>query len=134
MLDALMPALLDSAADAITLVGADGRLLYASAAVQRMLGYAIDERVGLDVFELVHPDDAAGVAEAFVTTVATPGVKMPLALRLHAADGTWVPVEIVSNNMLDEPSVRGIVIAIRDRREPTIAAVDNVGTIPAAGD
>jgi diguanylate cyclase (GGDEF)-like protein/PAS domain S-box-containing protein len=122
----LVPALLDSAADAITLIDATGRVQYASKATERLFGYGPDETIGMDVFEQVHPDDLAGVMDAFGTTVATPGVKLPLLLRLRAADGTWIPVEIVSNNLLEEPSVRGIVIAIRDRREPTIAAVDNV--------
>jgi diguanylate cyclase (GGDEF)-like protein/PAS domain S-box-containing protein len=124
------PALLDAAADCLALIDGEANLQYASAAAQRLLGISVDEWIGRNVFDLLHPDDVHGVAEAWVTTVATPGVKSPLGLRLRHVDGTWMPVEIISTNMLDEPSVRGIVIAIRDRRAPTIAAAE---VVPAEG-
>jgi PAS domain S-box-containing protein len=101
-------------------------LQFASAAAQRLLGLDVDDWLGRNVFDLVHPDDVEGVAHAWVTTVATPGVKTPLGLRLQRADGTWLAVEIVSTNMLDEPSVGGIVIAIRDRSTATVLAEDAV--------
>jgi PAS domain S-box-containing protein len=109
------PALLDAAADCIALIDDQAQLLYASAAAQRLLGYTVSDWLGRDMFELIHPDDMAAVADAWVTTVETPGVKTPLSLRLRRNDGAWLPVEIVSNNMLGEPSVGGVVLTIRDR-------------------
>ena len=44
-------------------------------------------------------------------------MKLPLELRLAHADGSWVPVEVVANNRLDDPAVAGIVMTIRDIRE-----------------
>jgi diguanylate cyclase (GGDEF)-like protein/PAS domain S-box-containing protein len=109
------PALLDAVADCLALIDDQGKLQYASAAAQRLLGYNPAEILGIDVFDLLHPDDVTEVADAWVTTVGTPGVKEPLALRLRRSDGSWLPVEIISNNMLAEPSIEGIVITIRDR-------------------
>jgi diguanylate cyclase (GGDEF)-like protein/PAS domain S-box-containing protein len=108
-------ALLDAAADCIALIDDNARLLYGSAAAQRLLGFSVDEWLGRNVFDLVHPDDIGTVADAWLTTVASPGVKSPLALRLRREDGAYLPVEIVSNNLLGEPSISGIVITIRDR-------------------
>jgi diguanylate cyclase (GGDEF)-like protein/PAS domain S-box-containing protein len=125
-LQRLVPIMLNAAADAIVLVDAEGTLMYANEASPKLFGYSYEERIGHSVLELVHPDDLPGVSEALISTVATPGVKNPLSLRLLAADGTWMPVEIVSNNMLDIPSVAGIVVSVRDRRRGTTAAVDNV--------
>ncbi|MCU1429984.1 MAG: diguanylate cyclase [Actinomycetia bacterium] len=116
-------ALLDHTADAVILVGADGLLLYANEATRRLIGYDVADLIGRNVFDLVHPDDMAGVLDAYVSTVATPGVKLPLAFRVQHIDGPWIPIEIVTNNMLDEPSVAGLVIAIRDRREVSIDAL-----------
>jgi diguanylate cyclase (GGDEF)-like protein/PAS domain S-box-containing protein len=108
-------ALLDASADCIALIDGQASLLYASAAAQRLLGFSVDSWLGRNVFDLVHPDDLDAVADAWLTTVASPGVKSPLELRLQRDDGAYLPVEIVSNNLLDEPSVGGIVITIRDR-------------------
>jgi diguanylate cyclase (GGDEF)-like protein/PAS domain S-box-containing protein len=120
----IVGALLQHATDGLALFDADGTLLYVSAASRR-LGYEPEEMIGMNALELVHPQDLPGVAEAFVTTLATPGQKRPLALRLRGADGEWVPVELVSNNMLDEPSVRGVVVVIRDMRLQGISAIEN---------
>jgi PAS domain S-box-containing protein len=125
----MLSKLVDNAADALALIDKDATLLYASEAVHRLLGYPLDERIGRDTLELVHPDDLPGVLEALVTTIATPGVKSPLSLRMRCADGSYKPIEIISNNMLDEPSIGGVVVMMRDRSEPTIAAVDNVTTV-----
>jgi diguanylate cyclase (GGDEF)-like protein/PAS domain S-box-containing protein len=126
----IVGALLQHATDGLALFDANGTLLYVSAASER-LGYRPEEMVGWNALDLVHPDDLPGVAEALITTVATPGPKQPLALRLRAGNGDWVPVELVSNNMLDESSVRGVVVVIRDMRVQGIAATEN---LPAARD
>jgi PAS domain S-box-containing protein len=123
--------LLDAAADCLALIDDHANLHYASAAAQRLLGITVDDWLGRNVFDLVHPDDVDVVADAWTSTVATPGVKTPLALRLRRADGAWLPVEIVSNNLLAEPSVRGIVIAIRDRS--LVARTEDEGEEAKAG-
>jgi diguanylate cyclase (GGDEF)-like protein/PAS domain S-box-containing protein len=127
----VLSALIDHSADAITLVSDEGRLLYASDTTRRLLGWEIADRIGREVFDVVHPDDMDAVMESWISATATPGVKTPLALRLRHADGRWIPVEIVASNMLDEPSVRGLVITIRDRREPTYNAIDGSASASA---
>jgi PAS domain S-box-containing protein len=114
------PALFDAAADCLALIDDQAVLRYTTAAVQRLFGYTVDELLGRNVLEFVHPDDLPAVADAMVTTLATPGIKSPLELRVRRADDRWLPVEIVSNNMLGEPSVGGIVVTIRDRSRATL--------------
>lgn len=48
---------LDLLPDAVCIVDADGRLLFASAGFERILGYAPGDVVGRPIFDLVHPDD-----------------------------------------------------------------------------
>jgi PAS domain S-box-containing protein len=128
MLNDVAPALLNAAADCLALIDDQARLQYASDAARRLLGFSVEEWLGRDVFELVHPDDIEAVIDAWVSTVATPGVKSPLSLRLLCANDEYLPVEIVSTNMLDEPSVGGIVIVIRDRSERAMAVRESPTT------
>jgi diguanylate cyclase (GGDEF)-like protein len=48
---------------------------------------------------------------------ADPGCSYRSTLRLKRADGTWVWAEIVGQNMLEEPDVRGVVQTLRDVSE-----------------
>ena len=48
---------LDLLPDAVCIVDVDGRLLFVSASFERIFGYASEEVVGRQIFELVHPDD-----------------------------------------------------------------------------
>ncbi|HET7359078.1 MAG TPA: diguanylate cyclase [Rhodanobacteraceae bacterium] len=50
---------LDLVLDAVCIVDADGRFLFASASFERIFGYAPEEMLGRRIFELVHPDDRA---------------------------------------------------------------------------
>lgn len=49
--------LLDLVPDAVCVVDADGRFLFASAAFERILGYRPDEVIGQRVFDFIHPED-----------------------------------------------------------------------------
>jgi diguanylate cyclase (GGDEF)-like protein/PAS domain S-box-containing protein len=74
--------------------------------------------MGRDVFELLHPDDVGLAAEALVTSAeGDEGVKEPLVLRVRHADGRWRAVEIVANNLSDDPRVGGLLINVRDMTE-----------------
>lgn len=54
---------LDLMPDAVCVVDAEGRLLYANASFERIFGYAPDEILGRQIFELVHPDDRAATMQ-----------------------------------------------------------------------
>jgi diguanylate cyclase (GGDEF)-like protein/PAS domain S-box-containing protein len=115
--EARFRSLVLNASDIVAVVDADATLQYASPAAERLLGWAIDSRIGTSALELIHPEELELAAESMVETVASPGVKVPLEVRLAHADGTWIPVEVVANNRLDDPAVAGIVMTIRDIRE-----------------
>ncbi len=50
---------LDLMPDAVCVVDAEGRLLFANASFERIFGYAPDEVLGRPIFDLIHPDDRA---------------------------------------------------------------------------
>lgn len=48
----------------VSIVDPDGALLYASPAIERVMGYESEEMVGQNVLEYVHPDDLTLVVES----------------------------------------------------------------------
>jgi diguanylate cyclase (GGDEF)-like protein/PAS domain S-box-containing protein len=105
------------ATDIITLLNADGTVRYISPANERVTGYCIEERIGTNAFEAVHPEDRERALGLFAEILKKPGVHPPIAFRVPHADGTWRYMEHVVNNLLDDPSVNGIVINSRDITE-----------------
>jgi PAS domain S-box-containing protein len=107
-------ALIENSADAISLAGADGRILYVSPCIRQILGYAPEELVGRYGLELVHPDDREGVASAFAELLAGRDRSIIAELRARRKNGSWCWLEIVGTNLLNEPRVRAIAAHYRD--------------------
>ena len=116
MSEVRLRALVDNASDIILVLSGDGSITYANAAAEQVLGWDLAESLGSNALDLVHPDDADVVLGSFARTADAPGLNVPLEFKVAHADGSWVPVEAVANNRLDDPAVQGIVIHVRDIR------------------
>jgi len=110
-------ALIENSSDAIALFGADGSILYGSAATTRVLGYALAEFVGRSAFELIHPDDQAFVQRRLAEAIQRPRERVDVHARVRRRDGAWRLLEGVFTNLLDEPAVGAIVTNYRDATE-----------------
>ncbi len=106
-----------SSSDIITMVDAQGRILYESPATRRILGYPAGKRVGTSIFDYVHRDDLAAVREAFARAVTGPGTTLSPQFRFRHEDRSWVYLESTGSNQLDDPVMRCLVISSRDITE-----------------
>jgi PAS domain S-box-containing protein len=96
--------LIQNASDIITVLDADGTIRYDSPAIERVLGYNPDERVGTSAFEYMHPEDVERVKRSFAEALDEPGVvQPPIELRLRPKRGRWCHVEATRTNLLDDP-------------------------------
>jgi PAS domain S-box-containing protein len=110
-------ALLENGLDNISLLSADGALIWESPATIRTLDYKPDEFVGLNIFELLHPDDRERILKQFADLVQKPGSRERDTFRLRRSDGSWRCVEAVVTNLLNEPSVNAMVVNYHDITE-----------------
>ena len=115
--EARFRALIDNSWEAITLVNAQGTILYASPANQRLWGYSSDEYIGTTGFEIVHPDDLGQVVDQFGALAQQPGAIVKAQYRIRHKDGSWRWSEAIAHNLLDEPSVQAIVVNAHDITE-----------------
>ena len=109
--------LVENSDDILTIREADGRIRYMSPSIHRILGYKQEEMIGSIGFELLHPEDRPAVESAFAEFWKTPGVRDSIQYRARHANGSWVTFEVVAHNLLDDPSVRGVVLNGRDISE-----------------
>ena len=106
--------LFQNADDMIAIVDATGHVQYASPSTARVLGYPAGWHHPDGVLGLVHPDDAPAAIRELELLVAGDREPEPVTVRLRACSGEWRHVECVGVNLLDEPTVQGLVLTFRD--------------------
>jgi PAS domain S-box-containing protein len=110
-------ALIQNSADGILLIDACGAVVFTSHANNRILGYSAEERLGGNVFELVHPEDAARINGSFSDLIRHPGSQAVTEVRYRHKSGEWRWLECIATNLLEDPAVAGVVINYRDISE-----------------
>ena len=122
--EARFRAMVRDSSDIMAVVDSHGRLVYASPATERILGLDIEPLIGTDVFELIHPDDRYHALAAFQTVMANATGGDRVEFRMRHSDGGWRTVEALGTNLLDDPSVEGLVISARDLTDRRRAEAD----------
>ncbi len=109
-------ALVQNSFDIVTIHDAAGVTLYESPAATRILGYRPGALIGKTPFHTIHPTDDARAREAFANLVSG-GNPAAIEFRYRHADGSWIWLEVLGNNLLEHPGVGGIVLTSRDVTE-----------------
>jgi PAS domain S-box-containing protein len=110
-------SMIRNSSDLITVLTADGVSTYQSPALKRLLGYEPEDLTGVHVFAYIHPEDLPVAEMAFSSLIHQGGVSSPVQYRFRHADGTWVYMEAVGSNHLDDSAVRGVILNSRDITE-----------------
>jgi two-component system cell cycle sensor histidine kinase/response regulator CckA len=109
--------IVEKSSDAFALLNAEGIILYASPSTTRTLGYPLDQFVGCNALDLVHPEDVA-TARAFLEECrCRPGEGISGECRFRHRDGSWRHLEGIGCNRFDDPSVQALVVNYRDITE-----------------
>ena len=110
----LFYSLIQNSSDIITILKEDGIISYESPSLKRVLGYAPDELIGRNAFELVHPDDVQKARAAFAEIIQNPDILLSTQFRFRHKDGSWRVLEATGSNQLQNAMVAGIVVNSRD--------------------
>ena len=107
-------ALVANSADAVVVVDPHGRVMSSSGNLEGLVGPVASDLRGLDARELLRPVDVADAEATFVGALLTPGVVFSVDLAVSHSDGArrWLSARAVS--LVDDPSVRGVVINLHD--------------------
>ncbi|HPQ70360.1 MAG TPA: PAS domain S-box protein [bacterium] len=113
--------LVQNSNDIIQIMDPLGVASYISDQVTRILGYAPEELVGKQLFDMVHPDDQAAALNIISEGLPHLGAVGEAEYRFRHKDGSWVYLEAIGCNLLADPAVGGIVLNIRDVSERKMA-------------
>jgi PAS domain S-box-containing protein len=108
-------ALVENSADAIVILDGHGQATYASPSIKQVLGYTEEEALTLNLFHVLHPDDAPHVAAKMEEVLKNPGIPIKgYTSRTKHKDGSWRWLEATITNMLHDPNINGIIDNFRD--------------------
>lgn len=107
-------AIIENAADIVSIVDFEGVRRYVSPAVTRVLGFDPKELLGKSFFELMHLDDAP-VARLLLKEVGQqPGNVRSDEVRFRHIDGSWRTMTLTAKNLQHVRGIEGIVVNNRD--------------------
>ncbi len=107
-------SMVENSFDMLGVIDPEGRVVYQSPANTRMTGYTMDEIRGRDIFTHVHPDDEARIRATFKRLLAHEGAKAIMEFRYRRKDGTYLMLETIGSNRLNDPAIRGVIVNARD--------------------
>ena len=109
--------MIENAFDGVGIIGPTGSLDYISESITRILGYSTDQRLGQPLHDIVVEEDVPIVLGRLAEISRVPDASTKVEVRVKHADGSTRILDVVAHNLLDEPSVGGIVANFRDVTE-----------------
>ena len=111
-------ALIEQSADAIALVNAKGKVLYASPTTKLLMGYTPEEFKKLtNPFALVPPNDRELVTKLFAKLLKKPGSTEHIVYRVMHKNGKHIWIESAMTNLIHDPNVGAVVLNYHDISE-----------------
>jgi len=105
--------------DMIAIVDDQGVERYVSSSVEKITGYPIGEVIGRSGFDFLHPEDVPRIKKELRALLAHPGETVRMEYRHRHKNGHWLHLEALATNCLADPSIRGILMNVRDVTERT---------------
>jgi two-component system, cell cycle sensor histidine kinase and response regulator CckA len=100
--------------DMLLILDPDGTVSFVSPACTPMLGYVAHELVGRSAYSFMHADDVVWVRSALQGLLESKDRVIVLAFREIHRDGAVLWVEASGTNLVDDPTIGGVILAVRD--------------------
>jgi PAS domain S-box-containing protein len=103
--------------DIIWIIDDDINLIYESPSSSQVLGYPPGYLIGKNGLEIIHPDDVQVVLKELKLVFVNQNDHTPTEFRVKNINDQWISLEVIANNMLDHPAIKGIIVTGRDVTE-----------------
>ncbi|HLY28844.1 MAG TPA: PAS domain S-box protein [Aggregatilineales bacterium] len=113
----LFRALIENSSEGVTLLNADGVVIYRSPGAVRLAAYGLEEAASNIPFDFIHPGDRDRARQQWAELIQQPEKVERQEYRVWHTDGSWHWYEIVFHNLLLNSSVKAVVSNYRDITE-----------------
>ncbi len=107
-------SLTENALDVIMVLNHHGDITYASPSVEKVFGYKVHEFLGFNIFDFIHNNDVPRLNGVLINDINGSGSNADFEVRCQHEGGEWLTCQIIVQNLIKDPAVRGIVLNIRD--------------------
>ena len=107
-------SMISNISDVIGIFGADGLVKYKSPNIEKIFGWLPEERVGMSIFSMIHPDDMEYAQKVFNSLLGEDNSVKTLEFRYKCKEGSYKPIELTAANLLNDPVINGILLNYRD--------------------
>jgi PAS domain S-box-containing protein len=121
-------SIIHNSTDLIRILDKDGLITFDSPSSTRILGYSEGYFIGKNPLEFIHPDDLERVRKDLDEVYKNLNPGTPTEFRIRKEDGSYIPVESVSQNMTHNPNIEGIIVTthpIHQRKEMENALLES---------
>ncbi len=106
--------LIGDSLDGIIITDGDGTITFVAPSISKVLGFEVEELIGMNAVGIIHPDDREIALDAFTNELNnTPKLKF-IVSRLPKKNGGWLWCMIRGHNLLNNQYVKGVVIYFHD--------------------
>jgi two-component system cell cycle sensor histidine kinase/response regulator CckA len=110
-------SLIENSTDVVMVLGEGGTILYASPAVEQIVGVEAEDLAGRNMVTLIHPDDLRGAVEVFQTYLDRDEASPRVEYRVCREDGTRRLVEAIGKRFVDDAGRLKVIVNLRDITE-----------------
>lgn len=103
-------SLIENTSDLIAILDARGHVTFLSPSIERILGYCRESVMGQLIYDYVHPQDRTQAETLFGERPESGLLDTRTEIRFLHEQGSWQTMEVVTNNLLDHPAVKGLVV------------------------
>lgn len=107
-------AIVEKSPDALAILDGAGRIIYVSPPIERIAGCNPHDWINRPLVDFVAPEWAAALAADVAEVREKASAAKSVMYQFHHCDGSWRSLALVLTNLLNEPSVRGILVSLRD--------------------
>ena len=107
---------------AIILFEEDGTFIYQSPAIEKIVGYQIEEGVRSNLFSFLHPDDVPAFLEMKADLLLHPGKTVSGEVRVKHHDGNYIWIGGSVTNLLEKENLHAFMANYHDITESKMAA------------
>ncbi|MBB6453093.1 diguanylate cyclase (GGDEF)-like protein/PAS domain S-box-containing protein [Salirhabdus euzebyi] len=108
--------------DIVTIINEKGEITYTSPAFNQILGFEAKERIGMPIFDYIHPEQLDTVLENFSLLSEERINDLKMECLLEHKDGSWHHFAVRATNYMKDPIINGIIVNCYDITEKKTVA------------